>query len=208
MSQQYIPAGRTSMAAYRDKQYQLQTEYARSPHPRITTSISLSGRIIHKVEKALNIEISSIEQMHRVEDFIKSQHREITKIIKEQGIPSRPEDTPQKMAGNLRSDRIKQLPEVERVYLVTPDGKIVGEKTVRGDFRKQFKHVLKELPEMLNVFTSLPGAFEQREIGIYEIEPQRILLASTGIEFYLILIKPQTKYNELAQKISAILKAE
>lgn len=208
MSGQYIPAGRTSIVKRGKSEYQLQTEYARLPHPRITTTIFSQGQVLHKVEKSLDQEIESIEHMHRVEEVIKAQHLEISKIIRERGLPTTPPPPRDPAQARLRSDRIGQLDGVERVYLITGDGKIVGSQETTKQFQKLFKHVFKELPEMLKVFAALPGSGNRREEGIYEVEPGRILMASTGVEFYLILIRPESNYETLAGQLAAILRGE
>jgi len=146
--------------------------------------------------------------MHRVEDVIKSQHSEISKIIREKGLPTAPSPPRDGADSKLRSDRIALLDGVERVYVVTADGKIVGPQETTKQFQKLFKHVFRELPEMLKVFAALPGSGNRREEGIYEVEPGRILMASTGVEFYLILIRPECNYESLANQLAAILRGE
>lgn len=182
----------------------MQTEYASRPHPRITTTIFSKGQVLHKIEKVIEKAVESIEDMHEAEDIINVQHREISKIIREKGLPSKPAEKAQKPATKIRSDEIRNLDEVKKVYIITPDGKISGDKETTREFKKMFKHILKELPEMLNVFTSLPGA-ERREEGLYEVEPGRILIASTGVEYYLILLQPGTEYNTIYPRIKNIL---
>ena len=208
MSGQYIPAGRTSIVKWGKSEFQLQTEYARHPHPRITTTIFAQGQVLHKVEKSLEKEIETIEQMHRAEDVIKAQHSEISKIIREKGLPTAPPPPRDPEQSKLRSDRIGLLDGVERVYVITADGKIIGNQETTRQFQKMFKHVFRELPEMLKVFAALPGSGNRREEGIYEVEPGRILMASTGVEFYLILIRAECDYETLANQLAAILRGE
>jgi hypothetical protein len=185
--------------------FQLQTEYASMPRPRVTTTVFSQGQVLHKIEKTIDNAVDSIEQMHHVEDIIKSQHLEVSRVIREKGMPSIPDSTLEESQGRIRSERMRQLDEIERVYLVTRDGKISGDKETTTQFKKLFKHVLKELPEMLKVFEAFPGAADRREEGIYEVEPGRIILASAGVEFYLILVKPKTDYDEIAPKLRRIL---
>ena len=90
MAPQYIPAGRTSVVKKGKSEFQLQTEYAGNPQPRVTTTIFSEGRVLHKVEKMISRSVTTIEEMHHIEDIIKSQHLEISKIIREKGLPSVP----------------------------------------------------------------------------------------------------------------------
>ena len=207
MAENYIPSGRTSAVNKDGVVYQLQTEYVRHPKTRVVTTIFTQGQVLHKVEKEVTTVVSTIEEMHRVEDFIVGQHREISQIIKERGLPTNP---PPEEKNKFFSDRapaakLKAVSGIERVYVVTNDGHIMGDKNTTSQFKKMFKHIFRELPEMLKVFTAIPGREERREVGIYEVEPNRILLVSTGREYYLILIKPETNYRNLASAIHEIL---
>lgn len=205
MSSQFIPSGRTSIVKCGEAQFQLQTEYASMPHPRITTTIFSDGRVLHKIEKKVDKEVTSIEEMHEVEDIIKARHLEVSKVLREEGLPLQPDSRFGQTEKKIRSDQIRDLPNVKKVYLVTGEGKLIGDRKVTKEFKKMFKHVLRELPNMVSVFAELPGHGSNREEGIYEIEPGRILLASTGVEFFLILIKSGTEYGSIAPQISGIL---
>lgn len=205
MAAQFIPSGRTSIVKSGETELQMQTEYAARPQPRVTTTIFSKGQVLHKVEKTIGKEIESIEEMHRIEDIIKAQHLEISKIIRAKGLPTVPESRIGLAPDKTRSERLRDLPEIEQVFLVTFDGQITENKSVTGQFKKMFKHVFKELPNMIMVFGELPGPNFRREQGLYEIEEGRILLASTGIDFYLILIKADTPYDAIAPKIKRIL---
>lgn len=185
--------------------FQLQTEYAGIPRPRVTTTIFSRGEVLHKVEKTIDTAVDSIEAMHRVEEIIKTQHQEISQIIREKGLPIVSQTLAGLPQGRMRSEQIQHLDGVERVYLITPDGKIVGGKETTKEFRSRFKHIFNALPELITVFSSLPGKGERREEGVYEVEPGRILLASTGVEFYLILIRAGMEYDSLAAQIRTIL---
>ncbi len=203
MAGPFIPSGRTSTVTKGNEVYQLQTEYARQPHPRVTTSVSVQGRVLHKIERALEAEVDSIERMHEVEDVIKAQHLEVSRIVRETEAPDGRAAAP--IEGKIRSEEVRRLAEVERVYLVTADGDLIGDRQTTAQFKKLFKHLLKELPEMLNVFSALPGPGHRREGGIYEVEAGRIYLASTGAEFYLILVYPGTVFAHIEGKLKRIL---
>lgn len=208
MAEQYIPAGRTSVVKKGGAEYQLQTEYARHPHSRITTTIFAKGQVLHKIERPLDSEITTLEEMHKAEDIMKDQHREVAQIIRDIGLLGHAEQSAKRLEDKIRSSTIARLPEVERVYLVTKEGKLIGDKKVAREFKRMFKHILKGLPELLKVFTELPGSGDLKEEGLFEIEPGRLLLASTGAEFYLILLRPGTDYVKVIPQIKEIISGE
>jgi hypothetical protein len=204
---QYIPSGRTSLVKRGKLEFQLQTEYAAIPQPRVTTTIFAQGRVLHKIEKAVSKAIDSIEEMHRIEDLIKAQHIEVSKSLRDRGLPTVPESRGDVESGLSRLERMRRLEEVERVFLVSSEGKIVDDRRLTKEFKRLFKHIFKELPSLITVFASLPDSEGRREEGFYEIEPGRVLLASTGAEFYLMLIRPGTAYTVIKEKVTQILSA-
>ena len=81
---EYIPTGRTSLVNDKGKPFQVQTEYAAHPYPRITTCVSHQGQVVHKVEKRLKRELSSEDEKCRAEKALAYQHGEVLAIIQKQ----------------------------------------------------------------------------------------------------------------------------
>lgn len=207
MASQLIPAGRTSEVAKGDAKFQIQTEYAGSPRPRITTTIFSQGRVLHKVEKGIEKPIESLEEMHRVEDIIRSQHNQIAKTLRDHGLPSQPSSITGAESELSRLELIQLLEEVELALLVTSEGKISHDRHITKEFKRLFKHIVKELPQLITVFASLQGDDGRREEGIFEVEPGRIILISTGVDFYLILLRPGTPGDGIKAKLRKIIAA-
>lgn len=205
MANQFIPSGRTSIVKKGAVEYQLQTEFASHPHGRVTTTVSARGEVLHKIEKKIEGGVKSLEEMHQIEEIIKAQHLEVSKIIREQGAPTVPAEAARRVDGQLRSEQIRRLEAVDKVYIITPEGKITGDKETTQQFKKMFKHIFRELPEMLGIFSRLPGPEGGHEHGIYEVEPGRIILVSSGAEYYLILLKLKANYPEFQEKLRKIL---
>jgi hypothetical protein len=79
-----IPAGRTARLKRGDSEVQVQTEYAPRPTPRITSSILISGELLHKIETPLESAIETQEQLEKVERQMLRQHSEALKALKNQ----------------------------------------------------------------------------------------------------------------------------
>lgn len=205
MALQLIPAGRTSIVAKGDAKFQIQTEYAASPHPRITTTIFSQGRVLHKIEKGIEKPIESIEEMHHIEDIIRSQHNQIAKTLRDHGLPTQTSSITGAESELGRMELIQLLEEVELVLLVTAEGKIGHSREITKEFKRSFKHIVRELPQLITVFASLQGNGDRREEGIFEVEPGRIILVSTGVDFYLILLRPGTPSGGIKEKLRKIL---
>jgi len=92
----YVPAGKTSIIKRGGITYQLQTEYAYRPYPRITTTILHEGQVIKKIERKLENAIESIEEQNRVQDIIQGQHNEVFRLIRDDSSisKSKPDGSP------------------------------------------------------------------------------------------------------------------
>ena len=289
----YIPAGRTSLVRRGDLKLQLQTEYASRPAPRITTTISRDGRVLHKIERELIKKIDSVEEQHHIERVIRRQHDDISEIIRnpEFDIKLGKDPDPEKARQNVEaeqraavakqeaetvaeaeaeveaeaeaeSDQLteadflaptpyptakkpdppvrpapsgRQVPDEElatpedleraiaaereetaavvddsdwdetdqaiyayerllvakgvtHVYRLDNQGKFIGHKEDKH-FRKKFGFIFKNLHEMMNLFTQLPGHNAERERGVCEIQLDRLYFASVGTECYFVVVE-------------------
>ncbi len=185
----YIPAGRTSRIVQGTIEIQIQTEFAARPSPRITTSIFSKGQVMHKVEQDLQAQITSFEDKMRVEDRLRKQHFEVLKTLKdEKKLQSFLSTTIVKEAGgNSVSRRINDISGVERVFHINNEGEFSSNQ-ISKEFKKKYSVISKSMLEILNIFGILPSG--EREKGVYEVESDRLYLASCGQECYFILTSP------------------
>ncbi len=190
----YIPVGRTSLVRKGELSLQVQTEYASRPNPRVTTSIFNNGRMLHKIERTLDTPVTTPEEQLRVEMTIKRQHTEIIAIIEggSYRVPSvEDDDEVLPMDPNAPDSlvrRISALPGVQRVYHIDNEGNFVGDSGSE-QFRKMFSAVLAGVSELLELFERLPGVGITRARGVYEVERDRLYLASAGRECFFVLVR-------------------
>lgn len=181
----YIPAGRTSRIVKGSKEIQIQTEYAYRPNPRLTTSVIANGQVIHKIQQDLNSPIETFEQKAKVESMLRKQHLEVIKVIQSKDYS---DDITFRVSQPAPSasifDALAGINGVEHVFRLDNEGRFVDTR-VSESFNKQFAAILKNLNEVLNIFSELPGG--KRESGLVEIEPRRLYLISSGFECYFML---------------------
>lgn len=187
----YIPAGRTSRIVQGSTEIQIQTEFATRPSPRLTTSIFSKGQVMHKVEQELQVQISSFEDKVRIEDKLRKQHFEVLKTLKdEKKLQSFLKTTTIKEGGgNSVSRRIRNIDGVERVFFINNEGEFSSDQ-ISKEFKKKYSAISKSMLEILNIFGMLPSG--EREKGVYEVESDRLYLASCGQECYFILTSPSS----------------
>jgi len=193
----YIPAGRTSRIVKGSSEIQIQTEYAYRPSPRLTTSIISAGQVIHKIQQELNDPISTFEEKARVESMLRKQHLEVIKIIQsndfslDMTFKEKREEPAREVSIMTLLSRIKG---VERVYRMDNEGRFI-DPGVSETFNKRFAPMLKNMNEVLNIFSELPGG--RRESGLVEIEPRRLYFISSGLECYFILSRRSLTDDEI-----------
>lgn len=77
-----IPNGLSSEARFKDEKFCVQTEFAQRPRPRVTTTISLNGEVVEKVENIWERLPQTEEDKQEVEKFLKRQHQQVLEKIK------------------------------------------------------------------------------------------------------------------------------
>lgn len=215
---EYIPTGRTSLLKDGPQPIQVQTEYAEHPYPRITTTVSNQGQVIHKVEIKLKRVLASDDEARRAEAVLTRQHGEVEAIIQQQArvaaeclndlASSQPIDLPENMnapesvdapqpdvpekaaAPPVAPNMMERLKAVEEVrHIYHLDNN--GEffsENARAQFRNSFKKVYRNLSDLLDVFPEVGDGF-LREQGVVEVERNRLYFLSTGDECFFVTVE-------------------
>jgi hypothetical protein len=206
-SDNFIPVGRTSLAKNGNIVYQVQTEYAARPYPRVTTSVLNNGQVLHKVEKRLDRPVSSLEERSYTEAMIFRQHGEVMATIqKKEPSLSRSPLAEDFVAAHEKAPLYRQLnsiPGFQHVYRLNTDGTFISEISAR-QFKKTFSKIYKHVQEVVEVFALIPGALRERQKGVYEIEPYRLYFVSVGSECYFVSFLPsgeEINYETILQKM-------
>lgn len=211
---QFIPAGRTSNVKRGNTLLQVQTEYAQRPSPRITTTILDNGRVLHKVERALDKVISSVDEQRRAESTLMKQHAEVLAIIQNDAHPVAPQTAVEKSEPSKEMiieteplpvyDQIKAIPGVQSVIQMENDGTFTSpELTI--EFQKQFGFVFKNLRELMELFERVPGVGITRRTGVYEIERDRLYFVSSGTTCYFVVVRRVNVTTQYEQELKAVV---
>ena len=208
---QYMPAGRTSLIKQGELDLQLQTEYAYRPRPRITTTISISGRVVQKIERELDRPVESEEQQAKVQRTIVRQHAEVISLIEKRvaskkaslKLPDKlpkhdPRIVPDKQPATEQPtgreavyrnipEQLMNLPGVSQIFRLTNDGDFVDDGT-ESKFRKKYRKIFKNLADLMELYGREQGGVK-RMVGVYEVQPEKLYFASSGVECYFIVIE-------------------
>jgi hypothetical protein len=198
----FIPAGRTSTVKKGEIIFQIQTEYAYRPMPRITTTVSNQGRVVHKIERALDRPVESLEEQNKTEVVIKRQHAEVISILETQDqnapMASSAPATPQLVTNTAvmapvvvaftAEDTLKKIPGVTHVYTLDNEGNFHTDHSSE-QFQKTFSPVFRSIRDLIQMFGKEPGVGFMREQGVVEIERDRLYFASSGTECYFVVVR-------------------
>jgi hypothetical protein len=116
----YQPPGRLSKVTGPDFMIQIQTEFAWSPHARITTSVILDGVLIHKIQKEWDSPLETDEEKQAVSKLINKQHNEVEKIIRTNQDFILDYGKPKKKETDFEA--VLEIDGVSRAFLLSGDG--------------------------------------------------------------------------------------
>ena len=71
----YIPLGKLGAHRQGDKLFQVQTEFAHRPRPRITSTVTVDGRTVHKTDHDWADDLAMEENRSKLELALEEQHR-------------------------------------------------------------------------------------------------------------------------------------
>lgn len=221
----YIPTGRTSLVKTNDIDLQVQTEYAYRPYPRITTSITNKGQVLHKIEKKLNRAIESFEEQSLMEVTMKKQHQEVIAVIKDDSFASnfenknisqamlekavdRHDGTQTKSTDSNKAalsllEKFKAVSGVSNIYQLDNEGNFIN-KISGEQFRKKYSVIFKNLHDIIDIFSMIPGITFTREKGVYEVDRNKLYMVSAGDELYFVTVdnsRIELKYEQILKEI-------
>lgn len=132
----FIPNGRLSAVAYGDDKVQIQTEFAAYPRPRVTTSVVLAGRVVHKEDQPWDEETETPEGQQKLESALKRQHIEVHERVEGNIIEMAP--PPQAASPRVRMPKMQseapiparhpagKAPGVLRLFIVSKSGDLLA----------------------------------------------------------------------------------
>jgi hypothetical protein len=101
-------------------------------------------------------------------------------------------------------DKINTIPGVAKIFQLDNDGnfhnKISGEQ-----FRKRYSVIFKNLHDIIEIFTMIPGITFTREKGVYEVDRNKLYMVSAGEEIYFVIIENQRSEIDYEQSFKEII---
>ena len=209
----FIPPGRLSVHKHGGKTFQIQTEFAPRPHPRVTTSVVLDGRIVHKLDRAWEADVESEAERKDLESFLAEQHRQALELVQARAeeylnTPPLPRTAPGYPAPSFRDSMVEvlsSLPFASAVYEFDGEGKIVFERNFRdivGEWDREFEmlgELVTALPNIIRV-----GCFQH---GCCWFPAENIIMFSVNNRRFAVLTEPSGSIEEIWREFPELYEA-
>lgn len=205
-----LPAGLLSETRFGDIKFFVQTEFASRPQPRLTTTISVDGAVVEKVENTWNQLPQTEEEKETIEKRLKEQHQQVLKTIRQKKgnlisfEPGRVEESPDEDESIIKLK--KELSKIKGVggwvflltgsrmtmYLLSEPEDRKGE-----DLMWQMKELFFLLPQLTEL-----GNFKG---GILTSSQSRLLFLPFNKHLVGLKLDPQVDCERLVKRIKSLL---
>ncbi len=105
------PVGRVSAVNTAEGTYHIQTEFALRPEPRITTTVTLNGRVVHKDNYRCKPDLLAQESRDLLETILNDQHKKAKDSLQKQKRDRSPSTTAEKSPAPDRSKQAEIIRE-------------------------------------------------------------------------------------------------
>jgi len=144
-----IPQGKLGSHRLGEKLFQVQTEFAQRPRTRVTSSVVLDGRIVHKTDVEWDGNLSDPDDYAALEVLIADQHKATLDLVRERATeflgPNSPTPTgngyPEPTIRDTIEEVLRTVPYTIAFYEFDADGEIVYSSTFRdvvADWEREF----------------------------------------------------------------------
>lgn len=205
-----LPAGLLSETRFGDTKFFVQTEFASRPQPRVTTTISIDGAVVEKVENIWEKLPQTEEEKEAIETYLREQHQRVLKTIEEKKgnlisfEPGKVEENPYEDAAiiNLKEELSKIKGVLGWVFLLTGSRMTMYLQSEPEDRRgEDLTWQMKELSLFLPKVTDL-GNFKG---GILTSSQSRLLFLPFKRHMVGIKLDSKVDCEKLVKRIKSLL---
>lgn len=145
-----LPQGRLGSYSLGEKIFQVQTEFAQRPRMRVTSSVVLDGRIVHKTDVDWDGNLSDPDDFAGLEQSISSQHKLTLELVREHAVeflsevsPTTPvqEGYPEPTIRDTIEEVLRSVSYTIAFYEFNTDGNIIYRSNFRdvvADWEREF----------------------------------------------------------------------
>ena len=204
-----IPNGLLSEARFKGAKFCVQTEFAQRPKPRVTTTISINGEVVEKVENIWERLPQTEEDKQEIEKFLKRQHQQVLEKIKDRR--EKLVSPKRKMKEVVPSEETvvpkveKELSKTEGVFewvFIFKDERMSAHRISEAEEKNatDFARRIKDLSVFLPSVTRLGNFVE----GILDSPGSHMLFLSFQANFLAVKLDPKIDLENLVKRIKSV----
>jgi len=153
----FLLPGRLSKVEENGVVIQIQTEFSWRPHPRIASTVSVGGAVIHKIQKDWEDPIETEEAKYSVEKFINRQHNEVVRIVDAQRHEFFPQPEKKKRSLEDILTELLALEGINGAWCITEKG-IISPDSGGRELLPEYKGVFEGLIEICTLLSTTSSA--------------------------------------------------
>ncbi len=199
----YIPPGRLSSHRHDGHLLQIQTEFAHRPTPRITSSVVLEGRVVHKVENDWIEPTETPEQQGALDRALAEQHREVISTVQTEaarlceGQPTPPtaDDFPDPTFRDTMAEILRTVPFVIGMFELDSEGKTtfaVHYRDIYADWQQELEIIARFTHNVRTIIRV--GDFRH---GVCSFNAENIILVELHKRLFGIATDPSGSIGQL-----------
>ena len=207
------PQGKLGGYRHGDKLFQVQTEFAQRPRTRVTSSVVLDGRIVHKTDREWSGDLANPDDCAALESLIAEQHKSTLDIVKERAdefsAPLSPtpvrDGYPPPTIRDTIEEVLRTVPYTIAFYEFDTNGEIVYRSTFRdmvADWEREFAAISALVFGMPNIIRVGDFCY-----GLVSFGGENLIAARIQERAFGILTESTTKIEHLRRDFPEFFEA-
>jgi hypothetical protein len=204
-----LPGGLASETSNQETKFCVQTEFAQRPKPRVTTTISINGEVVEKVENIWDRLPQTEEDKKEVETFLRKQHQQVLESIKNKKAESttfglEPNGSVD-AKGSLTLKIEEELSRTPGVYgwIFLSEDNGMKAKRFSTKTKGDYSDIVRSVKHFSGMLSSDP-TLGNLQGGIMEVPDSRMVFLPLPKRFLAVQVEAQTDVKKLIQSIKAV----
>ena len=211
----YIPPGQLGYHKLGEKTLQVQTEFATRPRPRVTSSVVVDGRIVHKTDLEWTDDLASDESRQKLEAALAEQHKATMALVQERAVefigghsPVTAPPAPGYEATTFRDtieEVLRTVPYIMALYEFDSEGQVV----YRAQFRDMVAEWEREFEAISAIVFGMPSVIRVGEFrqGIVYFGAENLITARIKGRAFGIMTDPEATVEHLRRDFPEFFEA-
>lgn len=204
-----IPAGLLSETRFGDTKFFVQTEFAQRPQPRVTTTISIDGAVVEKVENIWDKLPQTEEDRAEIETYLRKQHQQVLKTIKEKKgklisfEPGKVEDNVYEDDTILKIREVLSHTQGVRGWVFLTEGARMTMHLISEPDDKQAENFTEQI-QILSLFLTSITPWGNFKGGVFTSPDNRMIFVPLKKHLVGVSLDPQADCGKLVKRIKSL----